>query len=106
LFRLSRTDERCDDCSEGGRRLCFFKVSRNTPRYVLAVRGREGCESLVKKAENEKADVVGKFNGKGIVATQVHALLLIVMAGLKSLRMEHCLLLQEPLSELLDCLRD
>ena len=59
--------ERCDDCSDDGNRLCFFSVSRKTPRYVLADKGRDGCESLLKYAENEKEDVVGSLNGKGIM---------------------------------------
>jgi hypothetical protein len=33
---------------------------------VLALSGRDGCESHVKLDENEKADVVGSTNGYGI----------------------------------------
>jgi hypothetical protein len=33
---------------------------------VLAERGREGCESLLKYEENEKDEVVGSVKGKGI----------------------------------------
>jgi hypothetical protein len=34
---------------------------------VLAVKGRDGCESLLKYAENEKEEVVGSVNGKGMM---------------------------------------
>ena len=53
-----------------GRRLCFFKASLTTPRYVLALRGREGWESQVRLEEKEKADVVGNTKGKGIFSDQ------------------------------------
>lgn len=42
---------RLEGWDEGGRRLCFLRTSRTTPRWVLAVRGREGCESQVKFEE-------------------------------------------------------
>jgi hypothetical protein len=42
-------------------------VPLKTPRYVLADNGRDGCESLLKNVEKEKADVVGRVNGKGMV---------------------------------------
>jgi hypothetical protein len=51
----------------GGRRLCFLSVSRTTPRWVLAWRGSEGCESQVKLDEKEKDDVVGSTKGYGMV---------------------------------------
>lgn len=59
--------ERLGVCSEGESRLCFFNASRRTPRYVLADKGRDGCESLLKYDENENEEVVGRVNGKGIV---------------------------------------
>jgi hypothetical protein len=34
---------------------------------VLALRGSEGCESELKLDEKEKADVVGRTKGKGIL---------------------------------------
>jgi hypothetical protein len=63
---LRRIAERCADCSDAGRRLCFFNASRNTPRYVLADKGSDGCESLLKYEEKEKDEVVGSVSGKGI----------------------------------------
>jgi hypothetical protein len=33
---------------------------------VLAERGREGCESLLKEEEKEKDEVVGRVKGKGM----------------------------------------
>jgi len=59
--------ERLEDCSVGGRRLCFFKASLRTPRYVLAESGREGCESLPNDEEKENDEVVGRVSGKGMV---------------------------------------
>jgi hypothetical protein len=42
-------------------------VSRNTPRYVLALNGSEGCELLSKDEEKEKEEVVGNLNGNGML---------------------------------------
>jgi hypothetical protein len=56
---------------DGGSLLCFFNASLTTPRCVLAWRGKEGCDSLVKLEEKENADVVGRVNGKGIVQRQL-----------------------------------
>lgn len=33
---------------------------------MLAERGRDGCESLLKEEEKEKDDVVGSVKGKGM----------------------------------------
>ena len=46
-------------------------MSRNTPRYALAVKGSDGCESLLKNFENEKEEVVGSVKGKGIVIAAI-----------------------------------
>ncbi len=43
-------------------------MSLTTPRNVLAERGSDGCESLLKYTEKEKEDVVGSVNGNGIMA--------------------------------------
>lgn len=61
------TEERWGDWAEGGRRLCFFRASRTTPRYVLAERGSDGWESHLTDAEKEKDEVVGRTKGKGMV---------------------------------------
>jgi hypothetical protein len=52
----------------GGSRLCFFKASLTTPRWPLAVKGSDGCESQVKQDEKENEDVVGRTKGNGILA--------------------------------------
>lgn len=62
-----RIDARFEDCCEGVSRLCLFSTSRRTPLYVLAVKGSEGCESLVKYDEKENEDVVGSSSGKGMI---------------------------------------
>jgi hypothetical protein len=48
--------------------LYSFNASRRTPRCVLADNGRDGCDSLLKCEENEKDEVVGSVNGKGMMA--------------------------------------
>jgi hypothetical protein len=42
-------------------------VSLKTPLYVLARKGRDGCEELSKHVEKEKDEVVGNVNGKGMI---------------------------------------
>ena len=42
-------------------------MSRNTPRYVLALNGSEGCELLSNDEEKEKEEVVGNLNGNGML---------------------------------------
>jgi hypothetical protein len=59
-------DERLGACEDGGRRLCFLSVSLTTPRWVLALRSREGCDSQPKLDEKEKEDVVGRTKGYGM----------------------------------------
>lgn len=51
----------------GGRRLCRLRVSRTTPRWVLARGGSEGWDSQVKLEENEKEEVVGRTKGYGML---------------------------------------
>ncbi len=65
--KLEITMDRFDVRDDGGNLLCFLSVSRTTPRCVLALRGRDGCESQVKLDEKEKADVVGRTNGYGMM---------------------------------------
>ncbi len=59
---LEITRERFGDCKPAGSLLCLFKVSLTTPRYVLALRGREGWLSQLKLEEKENAEVVGRIN--------------------------------------------
>lgn len=66
MFRFDTTEGRAGACEDGGSLLYFFKASLTTPRWVLALRGREGCDSLVKLDEKVNDDVVGKANRKGI----------------------------------------
>jgi len=40
-----------------------LRVSRTTPRRVLAFKGRDGWDSQLKLDEKEKAEVVGRVNG-------------------------------------------
>lgn len=58
---------RAGPCDEGGSLLNFLSASLTTPRCVLALRGREGCDSLVKLEEKENDDVVGSMNWKGML---------------------------------------
>lgn len=44
-------DDKLAAWDEGVKRFCFLSTSRTIPRWVEAVRGKEGCESQVKEDE-------------------------------------------------------
>ena len=63
----SCTAGRCDGWSRAGVRLCFFRASLRTLRFVVASNGRDGCVVLVRKSDRFAELVVGRENGNGIV---------------------------------------
>lgn len=67
MFKLDIIEGRFGPCDDGGSLLYLFNASLTTPRCVLALRGREGWDSLVKLDEKENDDVVGRANWKGIL---------------------------------------
>lgn len=66
-FRLDMTVVTFEICDDDGSLLCFLSASLTTPRYVLALRGSDGCELEVMLDEKEKEEVVGRTKGKGIL---------------------------------------
>jgi hypothetical protein len=75
-LRHCRSEDRFVAWDCGERRLCFFRLSRRTPRYVLAVRGSDGCELLSKYAEKENNEVVGSVKGNGMIPSPVESYLM------------------------------
>jgi hypothetical protein len=65
-FAASCTAGRCEGWSRGDVRLCFFKASLNTLRFVVANKGKEGCVLLVRNSERFAELVVGRAKGNGI----------------------------------------